>query len=98
MNPLLHFTGMTLLSTVLSSQAAAAGVEVAFNFALTIAVLLGPVREYTAAGLLSAIDGSAIGETPSVAVPAINALILGSAALAVMLFNRQPLLGRAGQG
>jgi ABC-2 type transport system permease protein len=91
---------MTAVSTVFGSQAAAAGVGIGVYFLVTILALWRPVREYSAAGLISAVDELATGASPALAVPALSTVVLGAAALAlaILRFERMPILGRTGQG
>lgn len=88
----LMITVSVLLSVVLKSQAGAAGVALAVYFALSLAALWAPMRDYSPAGLMSLGDRVLAGEAdPSVFWPVGTALLAVAAltALACGAFGRQ---------
>jgi len=84
---------MTLASTLVNSQAGAAGLGFGALIALSIATLWGPALEYSPAGLLNAPSALVAGETVALTIPLFAALGLAVVAvvLAVRTFSRAEL-------
>jgi ABC-2 type transport system permease protein len=84
---------MTLLSTVLGSQAAAVGAGLAIYVLFSIAGIWKPAQEFSPAGLLSGLDELAAGTRPDLAIPVLASLAIGAIALyvAVARFERMPI-------
>lgn len=95
------FIAITLLfSTLVNSQAGAAGLGLLAFLVITILSAIGPTREYTPAGLFNAV-GAVISE-PDVAIliPLLTGLLATALflALTILLFTRQEQSGRMGAG
>jgi ABC-2 type transport system permease protein len=84
---------LVLLSTVLQSQAAAAGVGIGIYFVMSIAGLWEPASRYSPVGLLSGLTDLAAGNGSPVVVPMLTAILVGVIVLAIANwhFRRQPL-------
>jgi len=90
----LAFIGiMTLLSTALRSQTAAAGAGIAIYFLASIVALWQPAKDYSPVGLMTAYDAIASGHTPPLLVPIVTSLIVATIALvvAIQIFQRQTI-------
>ncbi len=84
---------MTLLSTALRSQTAAAGAGIGIYFIISIAGLWQPVKHNTPVGLMTAYDAIASGRPVPLLAPVVSAIVLGSLSLlvAIRLFQRQTI-------
>lgn len=84
---------MTLLSTLLSSQAGAAGLGLVVFLVLSVLTAWGPTLRRSPAGLVVAPAEIVAGKDPALLWPVATALLLGAAcvALAVAVFRRQEL-------
>lgn len=89
---------MVLLSTLLASQAGAAGAGIASFFALSIAALWRPLRDYSVAGLIPAIDEAAIGQAPDILIPVMSGIVLVALLLAFAAYRleRMSIVSRVG--
>lgn len=84
---------MTLLSTVVPSQAGAAGIGFGALLVMSVAGIWGPVAALTPVGLGAAPGAVLAGRGQAVAVPLVAAVVLGAAMLAAAawVFERQEL-------
>jgi ABC-2 type transport system permease protein len=84
---------MTLLSTALRSQTAAAGAGIAIYFGASIAALWQPAKDNTPVGLMTAYDTLVAGGTVPLLWPIVTAVILSVVmlVLAIRLFQRQTI-------
>ena len=84
---------MTLASTLVNSQAGAAGLGFGALIVLSIATLWGPALKYSPAGLMSAPSAIVVGEGTSLTLPLLTALGLAIVAvfMAVRTFARTEL-------
>lgn len=91
---------MLVCSTLVNSTAGAAGIGFGVYLILNILSGFGPTRDYSPAGLYSAIAGVISDTNPPVLLPSLTA-ILATALLilfAIRLFSRQELASRLGSG
>ncbi len=88
---------MTLLSTLITAQAGAAGAGIAAYFVLSILAGWGPAQRWTPAGVLHALAAVIDGARPALAVPVLATLVLGALAVAaaVRRLDRAELATRA---
>jgi ABC-2 type transport system permease protein len=91
---------MLVCSTLVNSQAGAAGVGLVVYLVFTIFSGWGPTRELSPAGLYSAVGNVITGAETPVLGPLITGLLATAAlvALAVLIFTRQEQSGRMGSG
>ncbi len=84
---------MTLLSTAVRSQAAAAGVGIGIYFGASIVALWAPAKRYTPVGLMGAYNAIAAGRPVSLLWPIVSSLALATLAvlLAIAHFQRQSI-------
>lgn len=84
---------MTLLSTAVRSQAAAAGVGIGIYFGASIVALWAPAKHYTPVGLMGAYNAIAAGRPVSLLWPIVSSLALATLAvlLAIAHFQRQSI-------
>lgn len=84
---------MTLLSTVVPSQIAAAGIGIGIYFLVSIAGIWTPANRFSPVGLLSALDKLAIGAPVPLTLPIVSAILVAAVSLFVALvqFRRRPL-------
>lgn len=84
---------LILCSTVLKSQAAAAGAGIGIYFAFSLAGLWEPAMRYSPIGLLANLSALASGDPAPLAIPTLTGILAGALALAVTIwhFQRQPL-------
>jgi ABC-2 type transport system permease protein len=84
---------MTLLSTLIGSQAGAAGAGVGFYLIISIMSAWGPLRDYSPAGLVTAGDRLMLGQPVVLVWPLAGAVVLAvvAVAAAALVFQRQEL-------
>ena len=91
--PLLFLAAMTALSTLLDSQAGAAGVGLGVYVALSVAGLWKPLATYSPVALVAAPSSIVSGETVALGWPIATTALLAVAlvALAAWSFGRKEL-------
>lgn len=95
---LLLIAVMLVCSTLVNSTAGAAGFGFGMYLVLSIFSGFGPARNYTPAGLYSAMNGVIAGTNPPVIIPSLTAILATVLLilLAVSIFSRQELSSRLG--
>lgn len=86
---LLFICLMTLFSTVLRSQTAAAGAGIGLYFLASIAALWQPAKEYSPVGLLTVYNDIVMGHAVHLLIPVVTALIIAVVALLVAIWHFQ---------
>ena len=91
---------MLVCSTLVNSQAGAAGIGLLVYLLFTIFSGWGPTQQYTPAGLYSATANLITGDPTPLLGPILTGLLAASAllALAILIFTRQEQSGRMGSG
>jgi ABC-2 type transport system permease protein len=89
---------MLVFSTLVNSQAGAAGFGLLVYLVFTILTAWGPTQEYSPAGLYSAVGNLITGADTPVVIPVLTGLLTTAAllALAILIFTRQEQSGRMG--
>jgi ABC-2 type transport system permease protein len=91
---------MLVFSTLVNSQAGAAGLGLLVYLVFTILTGWGPTQQYSPAGLYSAVGNLITGADTPVVIPVITGLLTTAIllALAILIFTRQEQSGRMGSG
>lgn len=91
---------MLVCSTLVNSTAGAAGIGFGIYLVTTILSGFGPTRDYSPAGLYSAIAGVINNTDPPVLLPVLTAILATGLLilLAIRIFTRQELASRLGSG
>ena len=91
---------MLVCSTLVNSQAGAAGLGLVVYLIFTILSSWGPTREFSPAGLYSAVGNVITGAETPILGPLVASLLATAAlvALAILIFTRQEQSGRMGTG